>query len=52
MAPEPVNKANDAPCERCGSFEALEIAGQFLCADCVAVAGCGCAGHGDDEECS
>ncbi|MGA2869354.1 MAG: hypothetical protein ABSF34_09360 [Verrucomicrobiota bacterium] len=39
-----------ASCERCGSFEVLEIAGQFLCADCVAVAGCGCAGHGGDEE--
>ena len=39
-----------ANCERCGSFEVLEIAGQFLCADCVAVAGCGCAGHGGDEE--
>ena len=35
-------------CERCGSFDVLEIAGQFLCADCVAVAGCGCAGHGDE----
>jgi hypothetical protein len=37
-------------CERCGSFDVLEIAGQFLCADCVAVAGCGCAGHGGDTE--
>jgi hypothetical protein len=23
----------DAACERCGSFDVLEIAGQFLCAD-------------------
>jgi hypothetical protein len=38
-----------AACERCGSFDVLEIAGKILCADCVAVAGCGCAGHGDDE---
>ena len=35
-------------CERCGSFEVLEIAGKFLCTDCVALAGCGCAGHGGD----
>jgi hypothetical protein len=39
----------DAACERCGSFDVLEIAGEFLCADCVALAGCGCAGHGKDE---
>ena len=39
-----------ATCERCGRFEVLEIAGQFLCADCVAVAGCGCAGHDENEE--
>jgi hypothetical protein len=32
-------------CERCGSFEAMEIAGKFLCTDCVALAGCGCAGE-------
>jgi hypothetical protein len=44
------NPANEtAACERCGSFEVIEIAGQFLCSDCVALAGCGCAGHGDDE---
>ena len=36
----------NAACERCGSFDVLEIAGKFLCADCVALAGCGCAGHG------
>jgi len=38
--------AKDAQCERCGSFDASEIGGQLLCADCVALAGCGCAGHG------
>jgi hypothetical protein len=35
-------------CEHCGSFETMEIAGKFLCGDCVALAGCSCAGHGDD----
>ena len=35
-------------CERCGSFEVVEIAGKFLCTDCVALAGCGCAGHSGD----
>jgi hypothetical protein len=39
----------DAACERCGSFDALEIAGQALCKDCIALAGCGCAGHGDGD---
>lgn len=38
-----------AACERCGSFDASEIGGQFLCADCVALAGCGCAGSNNDE---
>ena len=40
----------DAACERCGSFEVIEFAGKTLCADCIATAGCGCAGHGPDEE--
>jgi len=39
-----------AACERCGSFDVLEIAGKFLCADCVAQASCGCAGHGSSED--
>jgi len=34
-------------CERCGCFEVMEIADKFLCADCVALAGCGCAGDGE-----
>jgi hypothetical protein len=38
-----------AACERCGSFEVLEVAGQLLCDDCVAVAGCGCAEQGEEE---
>jgi hypothetical protein len=36
-------------CERCGCFEVLEIAGQSLCAECVALAGCGCAEHEPDS---
>lgn len=39
----------DAACERCGSFDVREIGGQFLCGECVATAGCGCAGHGKAE---
>jgi hypothetical protein len=51
MESQPASTVNEAAgCERCGSFDVLEIAGQFLCADCVAVAGCGCAGHGGEEE--
>ena len=37
------------PCDECGQFGALEIAGRRLCPDCVAVAGCGCAGHDNSE---
>jgi hypothetical protein len=48
-SPQPRNQT-EAQCERCGSFDALELAGQFLCADCVAVAGCGCAGHGEETD--
>ncbi len=39
----------DAMCERCGSFDVMEIAGQPLCKDCIALAGCGCAGHGGGD---
>ena len=46
---QPFNDSTSHACERCGSFDALEIAGKLLCADCVALAGCGCAGHGVDE---
>ena len=46
----PSETTTDPACERCGSFEVLEIAGKFLCADCVAQAGCGCAGHGSSED--
>lgn len=42
--------SKETACERCGSFEVFEIAGQFLCDDCVATAGCGCAGHGESDE--
>jgi hypothetical protein len=40
----------DVMCEWCGSFEVLEIAGQNLCPECIATAGCGCAGHGGSED--
>ena len=46
-APKAIN-TKDVQCERCGSFDAMEFTGQFLCADCIALAGCGCAGHGDE----
>jgi hypothetical protein len=46
---QPFNDSTTPACERCGSFDVLEFAGKFLCADCVMLAGCGCAGHGDDE---
>jgi hypothetical protein len=49
MESKPIKTTEDAACERCGSFDVLEFAGKFLCAECVALAGCGCAGHGDDE---
>ena len=45
METKPSNSTEDAACERCGRFDALEFAGKFLCADCIALAGCGCAGH-------
>ena len=48
MEANPNRLVADAACERCGSFDVLEIAGQFLCGECVATAGCGCAGHGKD----
>ena len=48
--PAQVVRETTAACERCGSFEVLEIAGHFLCADCVAIAGCGCGDRGGDEE--
>ena len=44
----PTGKA--AACERCGSFDVLEFAGKLLCADCIALASCGCAGHGGGDD--
>jgi hypothetical protein len=50
MSSQPESKMTaEAACERCGNFEVLEIAGKFLCSDCVALAGCGCAGHGEEN---
>jgi len=51
MESESVKTVNESvACERCGSFEAMEITGKFLCADCVALAGCGCAGDNAVED--
>jgi len=44
------NAHENAACARCGSFDGLEIASQTLCKDCIELAGCGCAGHGDESE--
>jgi hypothetical protein len=49
MESTPAASTEETVCERCGCFDVLEIAGTFLCADCVALAGCGCGGHGDDR---
>jgi hypothetical protein len=32
---KPASSTEDAACERCGIFDALEFAGKILCADCV-----------------
>ena len=45
-----VPAGEDTACERCGSCDVMEFAGKWLCADCIATAGCGCAGHGSDAE--
>jgi len=45
MKSEPIKAPQEnVVCERCGDFDVMEIAGKFLCAQCVALAGCGCAG--------
>jgi hypothetical protein len=46
---QPCNDSTAHACERCGSFDVLEFAGKFLCADCVTLAGCGCAGSPDKD---
>ncbi len=40
----PIVADENAACDVCGSFGALEIDERTLCADCVALAGCGCGG--------
>jgi hypothetical protein len=40
---------DDNVCEHCGNPEALEIAGKWLCLNCIAEAGCGCGGAADEE---
>jgi hypothetical protein len=47
---QPFNGSTTPACENCGSFEVLEIADKFLCADCVSLAGCGCGGSATDDE--
>ena len=37
-------------CERCGSWEAQEMGGRWLCPDCIALAGCSCAGPADEDQ--
>jgi hypothetical protein len=37
-------------CEQCGNSEASDIAGKFLCSDCVALAGSSCAGTPETDE--
>jgi hypothetical protein len=50
MESKSANSINeDKACERCGRFDAREISGLTLCTDCIALAGCGCAGHGGDS---
>jgi len=46
---QPAKNNPDAACERCGRFETLEIAGKILCPDCVALAGCACAGSDNSD---
>jgi hypothetical protein len=41
----------NAVCTECGNFGALEIGGQKLCAECVTLAGSGCAGASDEIGC-
>jgi hypothetical protein len=36
-------------CDECGNFGALEIGERKLCADCVTLAGSGCAGSPAEE---
>ena len=51
METKPANPVNeDAPCDECGSFGALEIGEHKLCAECVALAGSACAGSASDAE--
>jgi len=40
-----------AACDECGNFEAMEIGGKLLCADCLSVSGSSCAGSPDDHRC-
>ena len=45
---DPVNE--DAACDECGNFGALEIGDHILCAECVTLAGSACAGSPSDDD--
>jgi len=51
MKSKPATLTESDACERCGSIDVLEIAGKFLCGDCVSLAGSSCAGSADDNGC-
>jgi hypothetical protein len=46
-APHP--RAGGEPCERCGSLDAVEIAGRHLCDECCSVYGSCCLEFGADD---
>jgi hypothetical protein len=48
VSAEAATKPAGAACESCGGHEVVEMAGKFLCAECVAVAGSACAGPVDE----
>jgi hypothetical protein len=45
------NANENAACDECGNFGALEIRDGKLCADCMTLAGSSCAGSSDDNGC-
>jgi len=34
---------NERTCEKCGRYNAIEMGDQFLCEECITLAGCACA---------
>lgn len=51
MADEDQNltTADDAVCEECGSYGALETGDRKLCPNCITLAGSACAGSEDND---